>query len=248
MDKITATLESSLTGSAPQITVFPPAKNKCNGIGIVILPGGGYGVLAEHEGNGYAKFFSQGGAACFVLKYRLGPGGHRHPAMLEDALAGIETARKYSEKSGLGLKKIGIMGSSAGGHLAAHSLVDYGKYKSSVPLRPDFGILCYPVIDMKGKFRHQGSRDNLIGRRPSKKLIDEVSLLGRINGKTPPCFIWHTWEDPGVPVENSLLFASALRKHAVPFDLHIYEKGSHGLGLNTDFPWAQDCMRWMKTL
>ena len=141
MDKITATLESSLTGSAPQITVFPPAKNKCNGIGIVILPGGGYGVLAEHEGNGYAKFFSQGGVACFVLKYRLGPEGHRHPAMLEDALAGIETARKYSEKSGLGLKKIGIMGSSAGGHLAAHSLVDYGKYKSSVPLRPDFGIL-----------------------------------------------------------------------------------------------------------
>ena len=248
MNKITGSLESSLTGCAPQITVFPPQKNKCNGIGIVILPGGGYGGLAEHEGKGYAEFFSGNGFTCFVVTYRLGPEGHKHPAMLEDALAAIGTARKYSRKSGLGLKKNGIMGSSAGGHLAAHSLVDYGKYKSSVPLRPDFGILCYPVIDMKGKFRHQGSRDNLIGKKPSKKLIDEVSFLDRVNGKTPPCFIWHTWEDTGVPVENSMLFASALRKNGVPFDLHIYEKGGHGLGLNADFPWAQDCIRWLKTL
>ncbi len=245
MNELIGSLESSLTDSAPQITVFPPAKNKYNGIGIVILPGGGYGMLAEHEGKGYGEFFSKNGFACFVVKYRLGSGGHRHPAMLEDALAAIETVRKYSEKSRLGLKKVGIMGSSAGGHLAAHSLVDYAKYKSSVPLRPDFGILCYPVIDMRGNFRHQGSLNNLIGENPPEKLIDEVACLDHVSEKTSPCFIWHTWEDSGVPVENSLLFASALRKHGVPFELHVYEKGSHGLGLNTDFPWAQDCIRWL---
>lgn len=245
MSELIGSLESSLTGSAPHIKVFLPAKDKCNGIGIVILPGGGYGGLAEHEGKGYADFFSKNGFTCFVVKYRLGPEGHRHPAMLEDALAAIETAWKYSEKSGLGLKKIGIMGSSAGGHLAAHSLVDYAKYKSSVHLRPDFGILCYPVIDMKGKFRHQGSRNNLIGENPTEKLIDEVAILDRVSEKTPPCFIWHTWEDTGVPVENSMLFASALRKHGVPLELHIYEKGGHGLGLNAKFPWGQDCIRWL---
>ena len=246
MNELIGFLESSTTAAAPRIEAYLPKHGGGNGIGIVILPGGGYEGLAEHEGKAFAKFFSGKGFACYVVNYRLGSQGHRHPAMLEDALAAMGTVRKHSAESGLGLSKVGVMGSSAGGHLAAHALVDWGIYESSVPLRPDFGILCYPVIDMKGEFCHHGSRDNLIGKNASGRLIQEVSCLDRVSASTPPCFLWHTWEDPALPMENTMLFAAALRRNKVPFELHIYPKGRHGLALDTKLPWAEACMRWMK--
>jgi acetyl esterase/lipase len=156
-------------------------------------------------------------------------------------------------------KRVGIIGSSAGGHLASTLLThfDSGKPDSTDKIeqqssRPDLGILCYGVISM-GEFAHKGSRKNLLGDNPDPKLLENLSNERQVTKDTPPCFIWHTDEDPGVPVENSLQFAAALRKAGVPFDLHIYEKGPHGLGLGSrDYdpakwhPWTRDCIFWLK--
>ncbi|MEI6218392.1 MAG: alpha/beta hydrolase, partial [bacterium] len=212
----------------------------------VRLPGGGYGGLAEHEGKGYAEFFVNAGIACFVVKYRLGTQGFRHPAMLEDALAAISTIRSSAAEFGVNPKKIGVMGSSAGGHLTAHALVAWNRYNSSESLRPDFGILCYPVIMSRGEFCHQGSMMNLLGENPAAELLDEVACEQHVTRETPPCFIWHTAADDGVPVENSMGFASALRRNGVSFELHVYAKGAHGLGLNAPFAWGSDCLRWIR--
>jgi acetyl esterase/lipase len=166
--------------------------------------------------------------------------------MLEDALAAVCAVRGAASRFGVDPHTIGVMGSSAGGHLAAHSLVAWDQYRSSIPLRPDFGVLCYPVITSSGEFCHQGSIANLVGQSPSPTLLEEVSCEKHVTQNTPPCFIWHTAEDQGVLVENSMLFASALRKHGVPFELHVYTKGGHGLGLNAAFAWAHECLRWLK--
>ena len=245
MNELNGSLEHSKTDPSPRIESYLPSPDRRNGIGLIIFPGGGYGGLAEHEGKGYAEFFRNEGICCFVVSYRLGSQGFRHPAMLEDALSALFTIRKMADSVGMNPAKIGVMGSSAGGHLTAHSLVSYDSYKSSISLRPDFGILCYPVIAMSGDYCHQGSRANLIGRNPSEELIREVSCDELVTPHTPPCFLWHTYEDAGVPFENSLLFAAALRRNAVSFELHIYHKGRHGLGLNADFSWANDCLRWI---
>lgn len=243
----------TIIGRLPRGTMAPAPEIQCwipqgvrNGAGLIILPGGGYGGLAEHEGKKYAEYFSRCGVACFVVRYRLGSEGFRHPAMLEDALAAIFTVRNSATDFGLDPRKIGVMGSSAGGHLAAHSLIAWHQYESEISLRPDFGILCYPVITSSGEFCHQGSITNLIGPTPSSALLEEVSCEKHVTKNTPPCFIWHTAEDQCVPVENSMMFASALRKHGVPFELHVYARGNHGLGLNAPFAWAQDCVRWLK--
>ena len=214
----------------------------------IIFPGGGYGHLAEHEGRDYAEFLAQHGIAGFVVEYRLGTDGFRHPAMIEDALSAVSEVRLRAEEYRLDRNRIGGMGSSAGGHLAAHALVAFDEYESSVPLRPDFGILCYPVILSTGEFAHEGSMRNLLGDSTSKSLLDEMSLQTRVSPATPPCFIWHTVEDSGVPVENSMSFATALRRNGIPFELHLYEQGAHGLGLRTNFGWERDLLRWLEQL
>lgn len=235
------------TNPAPKIEYYP-AQRSFNGIGLVILPGGGYGSLAQHEGQGYADFFSEHGLACFVVTYRLGTQGNRHPAMLEDALAAIEMVRRRSGEFGINPSRIGIIGSSAGGHLAAHALTSFGYYHHLEKLRPDFGILCYPVIMMTGRYCHRGSRINLVGPKPSGRTIEEISCIKHVSKYTPPCFIWHTANDPVVPVENSLLFAEALKRNSVPFELHIYRDGPHGLGFRTKLPWGDECLRWLGEL
>jgi len=148
--------------------------------------------------------------------------------------------------------KIVIIGSSAGGHLAATLLTkwDDGDRKSKDPIervssRPDLGVLCYPVITMQ-KATHSGSRDNLLGKDPSRKLLNELSAELHVEKDTAPCFIWHTFEDGAVPVENAMMFAQALRKQSIPFELHCYEFGGHGLGMKDDSPWVNDCMRWLR--
>lgn len=242
---ITGHLEQGSTAPAPPIDCWIPSQAP-DGIGLIIFPGGGYGHLAEHEGKGYAEYFAARGIACFVVRYRLGKDGHRHPAMLEDGLAAVATVRSQASQFGLNPSRIGVMGSSAGGHLTAHVLVAWDSYINPVPLRPDFGVLCYPVISSTGPFTHKGSFTNLLGPDPDPALLESLSCENRVTPTTPPCFLWHTGEDPGVPVENSLTFASALRRNRVPFELHVYARGRHGLGLNAPFPWGEACLRWMK--
>ncbi len=245
MTTITGALNNSTTDPAPKIECYIPAANP-NKIGLIIFPGGGYGGLAEHEGKGYADYFVEHGIACFVVEYRLGPQGHRHPAMIEDAFAAICTIRARAEEFGINPNKIGVMGSSAGGHLTSHSLVAWNQYASDNSLRPDFGILCYPVITTDTPSPHTDSFHNLLGKDPSKDLLDSVSCEKLITTDTPPCFLWHTAEDQCVPMENSMLFAARMRECGVPFELHLYNEGQHGLGLGAAFDWAAVCLRWIE--
>ena len=242
----------------PTLTPYLPEPDQATGAAIVVCPGGGYGGLAPHEGNDYALWLNQHGVAAFVLKYRLGSNGYRHPAMLQDAARAVRLARANAGEWKVDPKRVGIMGSSAGGHLASTLLThfDAGDPNATDPVerqssRPDLGILCYAVITM-GQYTHEGSKRNLLGNSPSPALVDLLSNEKQVTKDTPPCFIWHTWEDGAVPVENSLQFAEALRKAGVPFDLHIYQKGGHGMGLADKppfahpHPWAADCLFWLK--
>jgi acetyl esterase/lipase len=243
----------------PTLTPFWPSPEKATGAGMVICPGGGYAMLAPHEGEGYAHWLNQQGIAAFVLKYRLGSSGYRHPRMLQDAARAVRLVRFHAGDWKLEAHRLGIIGSSAGGHLASTLLThfDAGRADAADPIdrvssRPDLGVLCYAVITM-GDETHAGSRENLLGKDPSPTLIQELSNEQHVTPETPPCFIFHTYDDGAVPVENSLDFAAALRRAKVPFELHIYEHGAHGLGLGTKsadpaqmHPWARECQRWLK--
>ena len=243
----------------PTLTVFRPDPEKATGAAFVICPGGGYGGLAHYEGEHYARFLNELGIAGFVLKYRLGSSGYRHPAMLQDAARAVRLVRFRALGLKLVPKRVGIMGSSAGGHLVSTLLThfddgipDANDLVERESSRPDLGILCYPVITM-GEFTHQGSKNNLLGKDPSPELVRGLSNELQVTKDTPPCFLWHTYEDKAVPVENCLQFAEALRKAGVPFDLHVYQKGVHGLGLGShDYdptkwhPWTRDCIFWLK--
>ena len=222
---------------------------------MLVLPGGGYRGLADHEGKAYAEWFAEHGVTAYVLKYRLGSAGYRHPAMLHDAARALRTLRARARAEGLDPARIGIIGSSAGGHLASTLLThfDAGAPGSDDPIeressRPDLGILCYPVITM-GEFTHRGSKERLLGENPPDDLVRLLSNELQVTPRTPPTFIWHTAEDGAVPVENALLFASALRKAGVPFALHVYEKGAHGIGLPSAGKgapaWDEACLFWL---
>jgi acetyl esterase/lipase len=243
----------------PTITPYLPDPANATGAAMVICPGGGYEHLAPHEGKDYALWLNQHGVTCFVLKYRLGSNGYHYPAEFEDVTRAMRWVRAHADEYKIDPHRIGIMGSSAGGHLASLLLThfDSGNPKAADPIeressRPDLGILCYPVITMVGEYTHRGSRENLLGKHPSTKLEKFLSSQLQVKTNTPPCFIWCTYEDPVVPMENSLMFAEALRKHHVPFALHIYENGGHGMGLKDKppfrhpHPWANDCLFWLK--
>lgn len=236
----------------PTLTPYLADSAAASGAAMVILPGGGYGGLAPHEGKGYAEWLVTNGISCFVVKYRLGAHGYRHPRMLEDAARAVRLVRSRAAQWAIDPKRVGIMGSSAGGHLASTLLTHFASGQPDAAdaverqsSRPDLGILCYPVITM-GTNTHAGSKNNLLGKDPDPELVKLLSNELQVTKDTPPCFIWHTWEDNAVKVENSLEFAAALRKAGVPFDLHIYAKGAHGLGLGENHPWAQDCIFWLK--
>jgi len=242
----------------PTLTVFSTPADKASGAAIVVCPGGGYGGLANHEGPDYALFLNQHGVTAFVLRYRLGSQGYRHPRMLEDAQRAIRLVRARAAEWKIDPKRVGIMGSSAGGHLASTAVThfDAGKPDAADPIerqssRPDLGILCYPVITM-GPNTHQGSKNNLLGKEPPSDLVELLSNEKQVTKETPPCFVWHTVEDKAVKVENSLDFAAALQRNGVPFDLHVYQKGRHGIGLadkppfTNPHPWAKDLVFWLK--
>jgi acetyl esterase/lipase len=243
----------------PTLTPFWPEPGRATGAAMIICPGGGYAHLADHEGSGYAHFLNEQGIAAFVLKYRLGPDGYRHPAMLQDAARAVRIVRASALEWKLDPQRIGIIGSSAGGHVASTLLThsDPGKSEDPDPIervssRPDLGVLCYAVITMS-EGTHAGSRDNLLGRNPAPELIAELSNELHVSRSTPPTFLWHTADDRTVPVSNSLNFAAALAKAGVPFDLHIYQHGPHGQGLGTRdddpakrLPWAGELVGWLK--
>lgn len=236
----------------PTITAYLPEPDKATGAAMVIFPGGGYGGLASHEGEGYAKWLNENGIAGIVVKYRLGKSGYRHPAMLNDAARAVRLTRQKAEEWKIDPHRVGVIGSSAGGHLASTILThfDLGNPQSPDPVeressRPDLGVLCYAVITM-GPDTHQGSKSNLLGPNPDPALVELLSNEKQVTPQTPPCFIWHTWEDKGVKMENSMAFASALREKGVPFELHIYEKGGHGMGLGNGHRWTTDCLAWLK--
>ena len=248
------------TNDIPTLTPFLPDPGAATGAAIVICPGGGYGGLADHEGSHYARWFNELGIAGFVLKYRLGSAGYRHPVMLNDAARALRTVRARAGEWNVDPKRIGIIGSSAGGHLASTLVThfDAGKPDSADPIervssRPDLGILCYPVITLVGPHAHLGSRRNLLGRDAPDELAETLSNEKHVTKNTPPCFLWHTWEDNGVHIENAMMFAAALQAAHVRFELHVYERGPHGLGLGTReydpakrHPWTRDCAFWLK--
>jgi acetyl esterase/lipase len=234
----------------PSLTVYR-ASGEGVRAAIVVCPGGGYGGLAGHEGKDYAHWLNERGLHAFVLKYRLGSAGYRHPRMLEDVQRAVRLVRARSGEWAVDPGRVGVMGSSAGGHLASTALTHFdGGQETSLDLvdryssRPDLGILCYPVITM-GEFTHTGSRHNLLGDAPSPELLEKLSSERQVTVKTPPTFVWHTVEDTVVPVENSLMFAEALRKAGVPFALHVFEKGRHGLGLAGGHPWTAALELWL---
>lgn len=238
----------------PTLTPYLPEPSKRNGASVVVLPGGGYSGLAAHEGKGYAEWFASQGITAYVLKYRLGSSGYRHPAMINDAARALRMVRGYAKRDGLDPARVAIIGSSAGGHLTSTLLThfDSGKAGATDPIeressRPDLGVLCYPVITF-GEFAHAGSRRNLLGDNPPPDLVQNLSNQLQVTKDTPPTFLWHTVEDKTVPVENSLMFAAALQKAGVPFSLHVYETGAHGLGLGGTRgaapPWATQLLFW----
>jgi acetyl esterase/lipase len=242
----------------PTLTAYLPDPANATGAAMVICPGGGYGALAPHEGNDYALWLNQHGVTGFVLKYRLGSHGYRHPAMLNDAARAVRWVRAHADEFKVDTHRVGIMGSSAGGHLTATLLThfDAGDPNATDVIerqssRPDLGILCYAVITL-GEFTHQGSKENLLGKNPDPELVKLLSNELQVTPNTPPCFLWTTFEDTTVPMENTMLFAEALRKNHVPFDLHVYQKGGHGMGLRdkppfaNPHPWAADCLFWLQ--
>jgi acetyl esterase/lipase len=242
----------------PTLTISLPPSDKASGAAVVVCPGGGYGGLAmSYEGIDVAAWLNGHGIAAFVLKYRHRGTGYGHPAPLDDAQRAIRTVRGRAAEFGVDPSRIGILGFSAGGHLAstAGTHFDRGKSEASDPIerascRPDFLILCYPVISFTTPHAHQGSRKNLLGDNPDAKVVESMSNELQVTSETPPTFLWHTDADTGVPPENSVLFYLALRKAKVPAELHVYEKGRHGLGLAGGVPavsnWPGACIDWMR--
>jgi len=223
----------------PQYWVSLPEKEKATGAAVVIFPGGGYSILAmEHEGHAYAKWLNERGIAGIVVKYRVGGGlGYQYPVPFLDARRAIRTVRANAEQWNIKPDHIGVMGSSAGGHLAslcATSFNDTLENETSdaidkLSARPDFAILCYPVITMT-EIGHSGSRKNLAGENASPELLEKLSTEKAVTKNTPPTFLLTTSDD-GVDCRNSMLFAAACRENKVPVSLHMFEKGGHGYGL-----------------
>lgn len=250
--------ELSTEGSndVPTITIYPPPLGKNNGSAIVICPGGGYGMLAEHEGKPVADWLNALGGTGIVLKYRLGP-KYRHPAMLHDVARAIRTARHNAKQWGIDPARIGVLGFSAGGHLASTAAThfDAGDADAADPVnrassRPDVAVLVYPVITLEDPFTHGGSRKNLLGDKPDPKLIELMSNEKQVTPKMPPTYLVHSSDDRAVPIENSLLFAAALAKHKVPFAMRVFDHGDHGYGMGKERTelgaWPASCAQWLE--
>lgn len=242
----------------PTLTFYLPTRPTKSQTAVVVCPGGGYRNLAtDHEGDQVARFLNSVGIAAFVLKYRLGPRYH-HPAPLQDAQRALQYVRHRADEFGVSKDQIGIMGFSAGGHLASTASTHFAPAAPGVrdavsreQTRPDFAILGYPVISFTTEYAHQGSRRHLLGEEPDPELVRALSSELQVTKETPPTFLFHTNEDAAVPPENSVLYYLALRKAGVPAEMHIYEPGRHGLGLaHMHQPladWPNRLTNWLRT-
>ncbi len=249
--------QGSEDADIPTITVFLPRVVREGTPAVVVCPGGGYQNLASnHEGRQVANFLNSLGIAAFVLKYRLGPKYH-HPVELGDAQRALRTLRSHAQDWRLDATRIGIMGFSAGGHLAmsASTWADAGNPQASdavdrVSSRPDFAVLGYPVISMTADWTHKGSQRNLLGETPDPDLAKRLSGENAVTKDTPPTFIFQTNEDTTVPAENAVYYYLALRKAGVAAEMHVFEKGAHGVGLANDIPslapWSSLLATWLR--
>ncbi|MEX0929426.1 MAG: alpha/beta hydrolase [Balneolales bacterium] len=241
----------------PTLTVYFPEKEIANESAVIILPGGGYTNLAmEKEGYRVAERFNRMGITAVVLKYRRGV-NYRHPVPLMDAQRAIRTVRHHAVQWNIDPNRTGILGFSAGGHLASTAGTFFDDGDSGSPdeieqqsSRPDFMILVYPVISMVEDYTHAGSRFHLLGEDPDPALLDSMSSDTRVTAQTPPAFLIHGTNDQAVPVENSLSFYRALKNANVPVEMHLYENGPHGFGLAPDNPllsgWPGLCETWLR--
>lgn len=245
--------------SQPTLTIFLPEAAKANGTAVVICPGGGYSVNSiVKEGYEIARKFNEFGIAAFVLKYRI-PNDKammdKTIAPLQDAQRAIQLVRTHAGEWNIDPAKLGIMGFSAGGHLAStaatHFQKSYIENKGNINLRPDFSIFIYPVISFQDSIGHIGSRDQLIGKNPGKQLLNSFSNDLQVNANTPPTFLVHAGDDDGVSVMNSIAFYEALHKFKIPAEMHIYKSGGHGFGLHnptTKDEWMESCKHWMESM
>ena len=242
--------------SHPTISIFLADSKIANGTAVVIFPGGGYHHLSiNKEGNKIAKWLNSLGISAFVLKYRM-PSDltmkDKTIGPLQDAQEAIRMLRRNAEKWKLDPKKIGVIGFSAGGHLAATLSTQFDKkvydVKENSSARPDFSILIYPVISMQDGITHKGSKENLLGKNPTAALVEKYSNEKNVNATTPKTFIVHATDDKTVPVENSINYYLALKENKIPVEMHIYENGGHGFGLGTDGThknWSKACENWL---
>ena len=244
--------------SSPEMEVILPSEEKANGTAVLIFPGGGYGVVClHHEGYDLARWFAERGVAGIVMKYRL-PSDEimkdKSVGPLQDAQEAMRIIRRNATKWNINPAKIGVLGFSAGGHLASSISTHYNdkvyETKDKISARPDFSILIYPVISFDESITHMGSRINLIGENPDAKLVKYFSNELQINKETPPAILIHSADDKAVPVQNSLRYFEALQKNNVPSELHVYQRGGHGYGMgidgSTESAWPETCLNWMK--
>jgi acetyl esterase/lipase len=242
--------------SEPTLTVFGPAVDRPNGTAVIICPGGGYGLVSyDREGVQCANWLSSLGVTSFVLKYRMKEFGH--PAPLQDVLRAVRLVRSRAAEFKVNPGRIGVMGSSAGGHLAAsagtlfnHAAGKTGAALDATSARPDFLILMYPVITMDDPAVHAGSRQALLGAKPPPELLQLMSVEKQVTAATPPTLLIHTQEDKTVPVENSILFFQALTRAKVPAEMYLFEHGSHGMGMKDGFgtasEWPAQAAAWLR--
>jgi acetyl esterase/lipase len=242
----------------PTLTIYLSDSAKAAGFGVVVCPGGGYQMLAmDHEGRQVVQWLNGLGIAAFVLKYRLGPRYH-HPLEMQDGQRAMRFVRFHARDYGVPPDRIGIWGFSAGGHLASTvgTHFDRGKPDAADPIervscRPDFMILAYPVISFAASYVHKGSMRNLLGDNPDPEMVRSLSNELQVTPETPPTFLFATGSDDAVPVENSVLFYEALRRNHVPAELHIFERGPHGVGLAQKDPalsvWPTLLANWFRT-
>lgn len=242
----------STDNDIPTITVYPARQGSAPHPAMVILPGGGYRFLAQHEGPAYAEWLSENGFTSFLVKYRLASDGYRYPTMLWDAARAMRWSRAHAARYAVDPHRIGMIGSSAGGHLLASLAThfDAGDPNSGDPVerassRPNAGVLCYAVLSTDLLGPDSGLVRFLLGENPDQRAVDDLSPVNFVSPGVPPFFLMHTVEDAKVNVMHSLVFAEALHQNGVPFELHVYEKGRHGIALANGHPWTTDCVRWL---
>ena len=245
--------------SVPTLSVFLPDKKIANGTAVVICPGGGYWVTSiVKEGFAVARAFNKMGITAFVLKYRIPNDSSmldKKIGPLQDAQRALQLVRLHAKEYNIDTNKVGIMGFSAGGHLAStaathfdHSYIDN---KDNINLRPDFSMFIYPVISFQDSIGHIGSRDQLIGKNPPKQLLDSFSNELQVSAKTPPTFLIHATDDDVVPVMNSIVFYKALLQYKILAEMHIYNAGGHGFGMinpTTKDLWMESGKHWLQSI